>query len=128
MIKRQYTLYLENKTGILASVTRRLAKAKVNIEGISVAESTHTALVQIVVSNAAKARKAFNEAKISYTSQQVCVVELEHETGALSELSDRLSKARVNINFIYATASDHQDRCCLVISADNLKRVEEIVG
>ena len=36
MIKKQFTLYLENRPGLLAKVTRLLAMHKLNIEGISV--------------------------------------------------------------------------------------------
>ena len=53
MIKKQFTLYLENKPGALAKVTRQLGNEKVNIDGISVAESTDVSLVQVVASNAA---------------------------------------------------------------------------
>ena len=57
MIKKQFTVYLENKPGALARVTERLATAKVNIEGISVAASSDVGLVQVVVSNAAATKK-----------------------------------------------------------------------
>jgi hypothetical protein len=126
MIKRQYTLYLENKPGVLARTTRMLAKAGVNIEGISVAESTHTALVQLVVSNAKKAKTALDKAKIAHTSQQVCIIVVPHKTGVLAKLADKLAKAKVNINFIYASAADDQSQCCVIISADDLDKVERV--
>ncbi len=124
MIKRQYTLYLENKSGMLAKVTKSLEKAGVNIEGISVAESTHTALVQLVVSNAAKAKIAFTKAKIAFTVQKVAVLEVPHAPGALASLALKLAETKVNIHYIYGTAADDQAQCCLVVSADDLAKVE----
>ena len=61
MIKDQLTLYLDNKPGVLAKIARLMGAAGVNLEGISVAESDDTAMVQIVVSNAAKAKSALHE-------------------------------------------------------------------
>ena len=127
MIKRQFTLYLENKPGMLAQVARLLAKAKVNIEGISVAESTHTALVQLIVDNSENARSAMERAKIPFTCQQVAVLALDHKPGALADLASKLAKEKININFIYGTAIDDQNRCCLVISANDLKGINRIV-
>lgn len=126
MIKRQYTLYLENKPGVFAKVSKALSTDKVNIEGISVAESTDSAIFQIIVNNSAKAKKALDKAKITYTSQKVAVLELPHEPGVLAGLAAKLAKAKVNINYMYGTATDDQGVCCLVVSAENLKKVEEV--
>ncbi len=128
MIKRQYTLYLPNKPGTLVRIARLLAKAKVNLEGISVAESTDAALVQIIVSNAAKTKAALQKAKISFTSQKVAVVVLDHKPGALAEFAEKLKESHVYVNYIYATASDEQTECCVVVSADSLEEVERIAG
>ena len=58
MIKKQFTLYMDNKPGMLGKLARLLGKADVNLEGISVAESTDVALVQIIVDKATKAQRA----------------------------------------------------------------------
>lgn len=126
MIKKQFTLYLENRPGVLASVTSRLAKGKVNIEGISVAESTDVAIVQIVVDSAAKARRELAKARIPHTVQDVALVHLRNEPGALFRITAELAKAKVNINYIYATASSCKTgcECYAVIGAQDLKKVE----
>jgi len=128
MIKKQFTMYIENRPGILATIARQLAEEKVNIEGISVAESTYTALVQLIVSNSEKAEAVLKKADIPNTSQEVCVVELDHEAGSLAEMTAKLAEAEVNINFIYATAAKDQDKCCVVISAADLEKAEKAVS
>lgn len=128
MIKRQYTLYLENKPGSLAEVSKLLAREKINIEGISVAESTDTALVQIIVSNSARTQKALKKAGIAFTSQKVSVLVLRHEPGSLSGLAADLAKAKVNISYIYATAADDQSTCCVVIGSEFLDEVEQVAA
>lgn len=128
MIKRQYTLYLENRPGALAEVSRLLAKEKINIQGISVAENTDTALVQLIVSNSAKTQKALKRAGIPFTSQKVSVIVLAHEPGSLSGLAADLAKAKVNISYIYATAADDQSACCVVIGAEALDKVEQVAA
>lgn len=126
MIKRQYTLYLENSPGALARIAGILAKAKVNIEGISVAESADAALVQLIVDNEPATQKALIKAKIPYAIQDVSVIVLPHRPGALASLASKLKRAETLIHYVYATAADDDNQCCLVISASDLKLVERI--
>lgn len=128
MRKRQFTLYLENKPGVLAKITDRLGEAKVNIEGISVANSSDVALVQMVVSSAAAARRIFKAMNIAFTVQDVALIPLANRPGSLARVAEQLAEAKININYVYATACDCASECACscyaVISAPNLDRVE----
>ena len=127
MIKKQFTLYLENKPGTLSKVTTLLASAKVNIEGISVYSSVDIGLVQIVVSNAAVARRLLTRAKIAFATQDVVLVPLKNEPGSLARVVSKLGRLGVNINYVYATACEGLGKCMCyaVISAPNLRRVDK---
>jgi hypothetical protein len=129
MRKRQFTLYLENKPGVLAKITDRLANAKVNIEGISVANSSDVALLQMVVSNATAAKRVFNALNVAFTVQDVALIPLANKPGSLARVAEKLAEARININYVYATACDCAGDCACscyaVISAPDLDRVED---
>lgn len=128
MIKKQFTLYLENKLGVLARITTRLAQAKINIEGISVAESTDVGLVQIVVSNAEATKKILARERIAFTIQSVALVHLENKPGSLARIASKLARAGININYVYATGCDCDDckGCYAIISSPDLKKVEKV--
>jgi hypothetical protein len=130
MIKKQFTLYLENKPGTLAKVMKKMADAKINIDGISVAESTHVGLVQMVVSNATLARRILQQAKTPFTAQDVCLLALENTPGALCDVVSRLAKAHVNVNYVYATGSPNREsgQAFVVIGAPDLNAVEAAWG
>ena len=128
MIEKQFTLYLENKPGALASVTRMLAVGKVNIEGISAATSSDVGLIQIVTSDTATTRKLLNRAKVPFTVQDVALLPLSNRPGALADIIAYLAKSGVNVNYVYATACGCRSadcRCYAVISAPDLKKVEK---
>lgn len=128
MIKTQFTLYVENKPGALATITRRLASQKINIDGISVSESTDVGLVQVVVDRADVTRKILSKLRIPFTVQDVALLTLRNKPGALSEVVSRLAAARVNVNYVYATGctctSGHCG-CYAIISAPDLRAVEK---
>ena len=129
MIKKQFTIYMENKPKTLAKVMQKMAEAEINIEGVSVSESTDIALVQMVPSHPEEAKKLLEESHVSFTEQNVSVVSLRHVPGSLSEMVSKLSNGGVTINYIYATGCSCRGAngcgCYAVIGADNLERVEE---
>jgi hypothetical protein len=55
------------------------------------------------------------------------VVPLDNKRGALAEVAAKLAKAGININYIYATASDFPEssghHCYAVISSENLDMI-----
>lgn len=127
MIQTQFTLYLENRPGALAEAARVLSNAKINIEGLSAATSADVGLVQVVSDNKNAAAKLLREAGIPFTEQQVAVVRIANQPGALAELADRFAAAGVNINYIYGTACSRECDTFLVISAEDLDRLEAIL-
>jgi hypothetical protein len=127
MIKKQFTLYLENKPGTLEKVTRLLGKEKINIEAISVASSTDISLVQILASNAAATRKILKKLKVSFSVQDVLLLPLVNAPGALWHVVSGLAKNNININYIYATGNVEKNGTTdyVVISAPDLDKVED---
>ena len=127
MIKKQFTLYLQNRPGVLARVTKTLADLKVNLEGISVSESTDVGLVQIVADDAAAAKRALKKANVTYEVQDVSVLPLVNRPGSLSRVIEKLAEARINVNYVYATACacSSDCSCYVVIGAPDLRKVEK---
>jgi len=103
-----------------------MAREKINIDGISVAESADVSLVQIVVSNAARTRQVLVKGKTPFTVQDVCLLTMKHEPGALCESVSRLAAAKVNINYVYATGGNFPGggESYVVIGAQDLNAVE----
>ena len=128
MIKTQLTLYMTNRPGELARVTKAFAAAEINIDGISVAEITDVGLVQLIVSDAGLARQILKKAEIPFFEQRVAVLTLPNKPGALAAVASRLAEHDVNINYLYATTSPlgSGDDCTMVISADDLEKVEAL--
>ena len=103
MIRTQLTLFMKNEPGELARAVGEFATAKINIEGISVAERTDVSLVQLIVSNPGAARQLLKNAGTPVTEQKVAVLALANKPGALATVAANLSANKVNINYLYTT-------------------------
>ena len=126
-IKKQLTIYLENKPGQLAKACKALGKDKVNILAISVVDTVDTGAVRIVVDNFTKARKALGKLGLVVHGRDVVTATLPHKPGVLGKVAEKLAKAGINIDYAYgSTHKDSKEAVC-VFAVSNPKKAEEVL-
>jgi len=111
---KQFTLTLENRPGALAEVARTLGNAKVNILALLGTTQGTTGVVELVVEDPRRARKALDDAKHAYKETIAAEYELPNKPGALAECLDKLAAKGVNLNSICATVSKGGRKAVLV--------------
>lgn len=128
MRKTQVTAYLPNKVGALAAATKALAAARVNIEGISIVETSDIGEVRMIVTDAVKAEKALAKAGLAYSKQAVEVIFLKDQPGSLAAFAAKLAKAHVDIHYVYGSTCDCGKGCScrVVVGASDLNKVKKI--
>jgi hypothetical protein len=111
------TLYLDDQPGELALVGDVLGKAGANIAGLcAVTSGGGQAEVHILVEDPTPAFEALQRAGIRIASEQeVIVLEIQDQPGALGEVARRLGDANVNLTTAYLATNTR-----LVLAADNL--------
>ena len=118
----QLSVTMENKPGQLAKIGAVLSRAKVNIEAISVVDSTEVGVVRLVTSSSAKAAAALKKAGMSAIQQPVLVVKLPNELGALASAAAKLAAARVNIEFVYGSAAGRGQMSTIVMGVSDIAK------
>ena len=115
---KQFTIAVEHRPGAVAEIARTLGNAKVNILALlGTAQGTGGA-VHVVVEDARRARKALDEAEISYQENTAEEIELSNKPGALAQTLDKLAAKGVNLNSIYATASKGGKKAIIVYTSE----------
>jgi hypothetical protein len=122
----QLSVALENKPGQLAKVGAALARAKVNIEAISVASSAEIGVVRLVTSANAKAKAALRKAGLAVVQQPVLIARLFNRPGALAEAASKLAVAKVNIEYLYGSGAPAGQRSTLVIAVSDIARAAKV--
>ncbi|MHC4463820.1 MAG: ACT domain-containing protein [Planctomycetota bacterium] len=119
---KQISVCLENKPGRLARFCQCLAKRKVNIIAISVAETTEQGVVRMVVDKPAVALKTIAECgPMTCAQTDVLLVDLPNKVGVLGELAAKLASKRVNVNFVYGSTGTRGGKTSIVVGATNIK-------
>ncbi len=116
-----------SRPGVLAQVAQVLGEAKVNIKAFSAPEVTGPGKLRLLVADLEGARAALKAAKIKFTEETALLLSLENKPGALKEVADLLTKARININCGYCTPSREGKRAIVVLTVSNTAKALTIL-
>lgn len=102
-VVQQFSVFLVNKPGVLAQVSRQIAQAKINILAMTMTDSSEHGVLRVVVEDAPKLRAALAELNLPTTETDVLLIDMPNRPGALAEICGRLAEGHVNISYAYCT-------------------------
>ncbi|MHB9093137.1 MAG: ACT domain-containing protein [Eubacteriales bacterium] len=117
---QQISVFLENKSGRLATLTEVLGEAGINIRALSIADTSDFGILRLIVSNPANALKVLKEAGFTVSITDVIAVEVKDEPGGLAVVLKALEMAGINIEYLYAFLEKSSNDALVVF------RVEQI--
>jgi hypothetical protein len=100
----QFSVFLVNKPGVLAQVTRALAEARVNVIAMTLVDSQEHGVLRLVATKADSARDVLRKVNLPMTETEVIGVELSNNPGALADVATLLGQNHININYAYCTS------------------------
>jgi len=102
MYTKQLSIFLENKSGRLTEVTEILAQSGINLNAMSIADSSDFGILRCVVSDPQKAKKALRDRGFAVKVTDVIGFTTPNEAGSLSVVLRLLSDAGVAIEYMYS--------------------------
>ncbi len=113
----EFVVRMDNRPGMLASLTEILAAAGVNIEALAAFGLDGDGIVRLVVDDAGLARRALRESGLVSDERTVLTTFLPHTPGQLAQVARRLADSGVNIDAVYIIHSN-ADGIELAIAVD----------
>ena len=126
-IVTQLSVFLANKPGTLAAVCSELSKAKINIYGLTISDTVDHAVVRMVVSDSRKALHMFEQRGVLTVENSVLMIENNNEPGALAKIANRLSKAKINIEYAYLATSPTSKTGLLILRSSDTKKALKVL-
>jgi len=123
----QIAVFLENKSGRLAEVTSVLADANVNIRALAVADASDFGVLRLIVSDTEKAEGALRERGFAIRKTDVVAIEVADRPGGLNRILDLLSKAGINVEYMYALARQVEGNAITIFRFDNMDDAVELL-
>jgi hypothetical protein len=116
---KQLSLFLENKPGALSRPMQLLAKAKINILTLSVADTQHFGILRLIVRDWEKAKKLLEKNGCVVKVTDVIAIEVPDRPGGLSDTLGVLEDAGVNLEYMYAFTLKRESKGMLVFRFDD---------
>lgn len=98
----QLSIFIENKSGRLAEITRILGEAGINIRALSLADTSDFGILRLIVNDVETARNVLKERGFTVNKTEVVAVEVPDQPGGLSTILQSLDSAQINVEYMYA--------------------------
>ena len=101
----QITVFLENAEGRLSALCRTLADNGINMQALSIADTTDYGVVRIICDDPARALDVLAENDFRALATKVSAIQVPNVPGGLAKLLDTLDSLDLNIEYGYCFSS-----------------------
>ena len=119
MSVKQVSIFLENKKGRLAEVTKLLAERGINIRALSLADTADFGVLRIIVDDPESCLTALKAAEVIAQVTDVLAVEVEDKPGGLQRVLAVLGAAGLNVEYMYAYVEKTKDNAIVICKIDD---------
>jgi hypothetical protein len=102
MIVKQVSVFVENKKGRLAQITKVLSKHCIDIRAISISDTKNFGILRMIVNNPEKAFDALKEEGYTANLTEVLAVDVPDRVGGLNDVLEILDMADISIEYVYS--------------------------
>ncbi len=126
MLVRQISVFLENKSGRLAEVTRRLREENIDIRALYIADTTEYGILRMLVDRPEDALRVLAANDFTVHATDVIAIAVSDEPGCLEEPLEILSRAGISLEYLYAYVGRKAPDAVIVLRvADNGQALSE---
>ena len=115
----QLSVFLENKSGRLAELTRALGEAGINMRALMVADTEEFGVVRIVCDHPHLAREALEAAGFGVSATPVVGVEIPDRPGGLADVLEALAAEEMGVEYAYCFAELARNGAVDVLKVDD---------
>ncbi len=123
----QISIFLENKSGRLAEVTRVLGSAGINVRALSLADTSDFGILRLIVNDSARAVEVLKQNQFTVSMTQVVAVEVSDRPGGLAHILDILQKENINVEYMYAFVERSSDNAVIIFRFDDIDKAIKIL-
>ena len=124
----QISVFLENRTGQLAEITRLLADNDIDLRAISIAETADYGLVRMIVDDSHKASKILLEHGDILSMTPVWAVEVPDCPGGLAGVLAVLAEKHVDVEYMYSLFAHQEGKAYMVMRIHDEPRFLSTLG
>ncbi len=122
MLVKQISVFLENKSGRLAEVTKSLAAGGIDISALSIADTKDFGILRLIVNDPEKAEKALKNDGFTVSCTNVIAIAVEDRPGGLSEALKVLDDNSIGIEYMYAFVGKTSNKALVILKTEDSEK------
>ncbi len=123
----QLAVFLENKSGRLAAITKVLSDNGINIRALSVADTADFGILRLIVDQTDKAKQVLKDAGFTVGMTNVVAVEVADRPGGLSGVLAVLNQVEINVEYMYAFVEKSGQNAVIIFRFDDADTAIEVL-
>ena len=123
----QIAVFLENKSGRLAEITKILAENDVNIRALSVADTADFGILRLIVDKVDKAKESLRAGGFTVGKTNVVAVEVPDRSGGLASVLKEVNEVGLNVEYMYAFVNKSGENAVLIFRFDEMDQAIEVL-
>ncbi len=116
---QQISIFIENKAGRLAEVTRVLGESGVNIRALSLADTSDFGILRLIVDKIDAAQEILKSGGFTVNKTDVVAVEVPDRPLGLYSILETLDRGRINVEYMYAFAEHDGANAVIIFRFDD---------
>jgi hypothetical protein len=125
MYTKQVSVFLENRKGRLAEVTKLLNDEGINIRALSLADGSDFGILRLIVNDRARCLRVLKAHDFAAQETDVIAVEVEDKPGSLHRVVEALDREGINVEYMYAFFEQKGENAIVVFKIDDGARAVE---
>lgn len=124
---KQLSIFVENKAGRLAEITKTMAEAGIDIRAISVADTSDFGILRLIVDNPDKAVESLRAANMTVSLTEVIGIGIQDKPGEFAKAMAVMAAANVTIEYLYAFISRDKGKASVILRVDDNDKAIEVL-
>ena len=128
MAIQQVSVFIENREGRLAEVSRLLTANKINIRALSLADTADFGVLRLIVNDPDVCIEALKCAGFIARQTEVIALGIDDQPGGLDHVLTFFAEHNVNVEYMYAFVEKAEGKAIVVFKTKDNQKTEELAG
>lgn len=124
---KQISVFVENKSGRLAEVTRLLGENNIDISALSIADTTDFGILRLIVNKPEEAERILRENELTVNITEVIAIAIEDKPGSLARALRVLDNSQIGIEYMYAFVGKTTDEAFVILRTENSQKAIDVL-
>ena len=127
MAVKQLSIYVENKRGSLADITKAIADAGIDLRALSLADTKDYGILRVLCDDPDRAFLLLKEQGMTVSAREVLAFAVPDVPGGMSTIIAELSEGDINIEYAYAATNRDENNAFVIMRVSDNDKAESIL-